>query len=822
MRVNTPVTDREVFLPEGGTIVSRTDSGGRITFINKAFTDISGFTAEELIGQPHNIVRHPEMPKEGFADLWKTIKAGRPWEGLVKNRTKAGDYYWVQANVTPIVEGGQITGYLSIRVRPSRDKVAAAEAAYARIRAGDARGLKLLDGELATWTLPARLKSFWACLRTRLAALCVATLVGTLLVGGAGLLGMWRTEASLKTVYEDRTVCAWQLADILDILHESTRKLLLAEGDLRGGHGGDAASRVASVRGDIARADRVWADYTATFLTPEEEALARRFGEQRAAYVKDGLEPALRMAAQGQADALDGHMRERAPAVLDPALVTLRDLISLQTRVAASEYATSREQVSAMAWLVVIAVALGIGVSGSLAWLVFASVQRALHRMQEHFDAVSRDDMEHQIELPAQREFWDITRLLRSMRARLAYSRRAQEEEARRAEAARRSALQEMAETVEKESASAMERVATQTATMADEAAHMADAAQRVSGHAAEVAQAAERTLATAQSVGAATEELSASIREIASQVTNASEGSRRAVVSTGMVQERIGSLASSADSIGTVVALIRDIANRTNLLALNATIEAARAGEAGRGFAVVAGEVKALATQTARATEEITRQVTGIREATGAAVAAVEEIGRVVGATSEIAVAVAAAVEEQAAATQEIARGAVETSVAAGQVSSSIAAVSEDAQATGTLAAGVQRGSREVAGRIAELRGTIIRVVRTSTADAERRRAPRFRADEPCMVELSGSAPCAARIRDISQGGAWLSGFGAANSSGVGTLRLGSAGSDAHARFEVRGRESNGDLHVEFLPGQISAGFEVWLKSRIRPGKAA
>ena len=95
MRVNEPVTNREVLVPEGETIVSRTDAKGRIAFVNKAFIDISGFTAEELIGAPHNVVRHPDMPAEAFADLWKTIKAGGPWEGLVKNRTKSGDFYWV-------------------------------------------------------------------------------------------------------------------------------------------------------------------------------------------------------------------------------------------------------------------------------------------------------------------------------------------------------------------------------------------------------------------------------------------------------------------------------------------------------------------------------------------------------------------------------------------------------------------------------------------------------------------------------------------------------------------------------------------------------
>ena len=85
-----------------------TDSGGRITFVNQAFIQISGFSEQELVGAPHNIVRHPGMPKAAFGDLWTTIKAGKPWEGLVKNRAKSGDYYWVHANVTPVVENGQI------------------------------------------------------------------------------------------------------------------------------------------------------------------------------------------------------------------------------------------------------------------------------------------------------------------------------------------------------------------------------------------------------------------------------------------------------------------------------------------------------------------------------------------------------------------------------------------------------------------------------------------------------------------------------------------------------------------------------------------
>ena len=278
MRLNEPVTNREVFVPEGETIVSRTDTGGRITFVNKAFIDICGFTAEELIGAPHNIIRHPDMPREGFANLWTTIQAGRPWEGLVKNRTKSGDFYWVQANVTPVIEDGRITGYISIRLRPPRDKVAAAEAAYARIRAGDARGLALLDGELVSSTPWSRLRAQWANVTTRLLALCLTTVVGTLLVGGLGLQGMGRIEASLQTVYEDRTVGAGRLAEILDRLHDEAQQLLLAAGDLRDGRADAVPARIAAVRADATRIDQTWAAYLATHLAPEETELARSFG----------------------------------------------------------------------------------------------------------------------------------------------------------------------------------------------------------------------------------------------------------------------------------------------------------------------------------------------------------------------------------------------------------------------------------------------------------------------------------------------------------------------------------------------------------------
>jgi methyl-accepting chemotaxis protein len=134
MKRNNPVTENEVLLPDTTVLITRTDKNGKIIFANDSFIEISGFTAEELMGASHNIVRHPDMPAEAFKDLWATIKQGKPWRQLVKNKTKSGDYYWVDANVIPILKDSQIDSYLSVRYSPSRDQIREAEAFYEKLR----------------------------------------------------------------------------------------------------------------------------------------------------------------------------------------------------------------------------------------------------------------------------------------------------------------------------------------------------------------------------------------------------------------------------------------------------------------------------------------------------------------------------------------------------------------------------------------------------------------------------------------------------------------------------------------------------------------
>ncbi|MDX8395852.1 MAG: PAS domain-containing protein [Mariprofundaceae bacterium] len=140
MRTNLPVTTIEHTFDENEAIVSKTDTQGRLTYCNSIFLNISGFAEEELLGEPHNIVRHPDMPSAAFADLWQTLQSGKEWNGMVKNRTKDGGFYWVDARATPSFDaGGNIVGYMSVRRKPSRDQISQAESLYAQMRASEGR-----------------------------------------------------------------------------------------------------------------------------------------------------------------------------------------------------------------------------------------------------------------------------------------------------------------------------------------------------------------------------------------------------------------------------------------------------------------------------------------------------------------------------------------------------------------------------------------------------------------------------------------------------------------------------------------------------------
>ena len=206
MKMNLPVTNNEYVIRDDALIVSMTDLKGIITEANPDFIEASGYTEEELLRKPHNILRHPDMPAEGFADLWATIKQGKPWIGVVKNRRKNGDYYWVVANVTPIRQGTQITGYLSVRGKATRAQIEAANTLYAAIREGKAAHLLLEEGRVVR---AGKLAAFWrrlgnASIGARLASMGAFTAALIIGVAAVGVHSTDLANQALQSAHDNR------------------------------------------------------------------------------------------------------------------------------------------------------------------------------------------------------------------------------------------------------------------------------------------------------------------------------------------------------------------------------------------------------------------------------------------------------------------------------------------------------------------------------------------------------------------------------------------------------------------------------------------
>jgi methyl-accepting chemotaxis protein len=282
---------------------------------------------------------------------------------------------------------------------------------------------------------------------------------------------------------------------------------------------------------------------------------------------------------------------------------------------------------------------------------------------------------------------------------------KAEQEKAQRAAEAKSQRLAELSQSFEATVGGIVQSVAAQASQMEGSAKALNGTAVETTQQASAVAAASEESATNVQTVASATEELSSSISEIGRQVTHSSKIAATAVSEASKANEMVQGLVGASQKIGEIVALINDIADQTNLLALNATIEAARAGEAGKGFAVVAAEVKNLATQTAKATEEIGAQISSVQGATQDAVQAIGSIGKIIGEIDQISTAIAAAVEEQGAATQEIARNVEEVAKGSQQVSSNIGGVTQAANGTGTAAGQVLVAARSLTEQSGELR---------------------------------------------------------------------------------------------------------------------
>jgi methyl-accepting chemotaxis protein len=448
----------------------------------------------------------------------------------------------------------------------------------------------------------------------------------------------------------------------------------------------------------------------------------------------------------------------------------------------------------------------------SLAGLIGVGLTRALRTIVDAMRRLARDDRGFDLSrLAGRAEIGQMAAAIEVFRATAQTAARLAEEakaSAAASQTARRTALQALALTIEHKATEAMVSVTAMTTRMDDTSTIMAASANRTAGLADEAAAAAARGHATAQTVAAAADALSGSIGDISREVSRSAEVSLQAVGAAREARRVIERLEVEVRQIGQVSLLITGVAGRTNLLALNATIEAARAGEAGRGFAVVAGEVKALAAQTAGATDEITRDLTAITAAIGDAGAAMGHIEATIAQVDAVGHAIADAVGRQAAATAEIARSVAETASAAQTVSTRVAAMSEEAVDTGRHTIAVRNDTFALNDAVDDLKSAVIRAVRTSSGEVNRRASERFAVDLPCRIEQAGGTLREARVADISVGGALVRGAPGLE-GGEARLLI-----EGHAlTANVVRHDGAGTVSFQFVPAE---GQVAWLSALI------
>ena len=542
-------------------------------------------------------------------------------------------------------------------------------------------------------------------LRQRFLAIGVLTLLLSVAIAG---LGMW-VAVSLSDSLDRTGIQANALRNhmLADMMHDALRGDALAA-ILAGGSG--SSEDGAAARSDLEEHVATFRDAIAANrslpLSPEVAEALASVDAPLDKYISSAEQMVALGLANPAAATADFPTFMESFRQLEKAMESAADRIESRAT-AEAEASSATARTAQIGMLIAIVVAFGASVliyvfAGRTIANPLAKMTAAMSVLAEGDHSIEIDGTEHKTELGemarAIQVFKDNAIKAEQLAAEQAAEQAAKEKRARH--------IETLSDNFDKQVSAMLQTVAAASTEMRETARSMTATAEETSKQAQTVAQASDGTSRNVQTVASSAEELTSSIGEISRQVSQSSDITKQAVGEVGRANTTVEELAGAARKIGDVVNLIQDIAEQTNLLALNATIEAARAGEAGKGFAVVASEVKSLANQTAKATEEISAQIAGMQSATSDTVEGITRVRDIITQIGENATTIASAVEEQNAATQEISRNVQEVAAGANEVSTNIAGVNQAASETGTAASQVLSAADELAQQSERLRG--------------------------------------------------------------------------------------------------------------------
>lgn len=440
MKINMPVTNTEVMFDDSEIMVTKTDLKGIITYANQSFINISGFTEGELVGSSHNIVRHPDMPVEAYADMWLNLKAGKPWSALVKNRTKTGDYYWVVANATPIYQSGHIVNYLSTRRKPSRQQIEAATAAYQLFKDGNAQGLSIINGAVVKnnwrYQLKTKLHSFSAM--QRIAAIIGLAFAVALIQAAVGLYELSVANKSMQEIYQDRMLPAEQIAGIHNLMLNNRTQLRIALSEVSIDNAEQPATSkldpetvtktvaklkldaevaiksAATIESNIKKDKELWQAYQTSNMSADEKILATKFELSQARFTNEVLMPAVNaLRANDYAEVMQLSVKAREIYLV--ATADAEALIAIQSHLAKQTFQTAATNFQMISMLTAAGLAAAIALLWWLGFAVTRSFTKPLQKTMSIFTDIASQKLDTPIDTFGDDELSHVMQSLKTM-----------------------------------------------------------------------------------------------------------------------------------------------------------------------------------------------------------------------------------------------------------------------------------------------------------------------------------------------------------------------------------------------------------------------